>query len=65
MEHGHADSHDDLSTPDDDDQVEPGAQPWTEEDDDQAAERVTVGEPGAGSAFGSHVVAAGGDDAKP
>jgi hypothetical protein len=44
MEHGHADSHDDLSTPDDDDQVEPGAQPWTEEDDDGAAEALKQGD---------------------
>ena len=31
---GHADSREDLSTPPDDDQVEPGAQPWVEVDDD-------------------------------
>jgi hypothetical protein len=31
---GHADSDEDLSTPDDDYQVEPGAEPWVEDDDD-------------------------------
>jgi len=31
---GHADRRGDLSTPDDDDQVEPGAEPWVEDDDD-------------------------------
>lgn len=35
---GHAESNEDLSTPDDDDQVEPGAEPWVEEDDDDDAE---------------------------
>lgn len=35
---GHADSKEDLSTPNDDDQVEPGAEPWVEEDDDDGTE---------------------------
>lgn len=33
---GHSNSKEDLNTPDDDDQVEPGAKPWTEEDDNDA-----------------------------
>lgn len=36
LEVGHKDSKEDLSTPEDDDQVEPGAEPWIEEDDDGA-----------------------------
>jgi len=44
MERGHTDSHEDLSTPDGDDQVEPGVQPWTEEDDDRAAEDLRSGD---------------------
>jgi len=32
---GHADSPEDLSTPADDEQVEPGAQPWVEPDDEE------------------------------
>jgi len=34
LEVGHAGSYEDLSTPPDDEQVEPGAQPWVEVDDD-------------------------------
>lgn len=34
IERGHADSDEDLSTPADDEQIEPGAQPWVEVDDD-------------------------------
>jgi len=30
---GHADRRGDLSTPDDDEQVEPGTEPWVEDDD--------------------------------
>jgi hypothetical protein len=36
-ERGHADDvFTDLSTPENDDQVEPDAEPWTEEDDEDA-----------------------------
>jgi hypothetical protein len=31
-ENGHADSTEDLSTPPDDENVEPGAEPWVEDD---------------------------------
>jgi hypothetical protein len=30
---GHADRRDDLREPDDDEQVEPGTEPWVEDDD--------------------------------
>ena len=31
---GHSNSKEDLSTPDNDEQVEPDAEPWVEDDDD-------------------------------
>lgn len=36
---GHHDLQTDLSNPEDDDQVEPGAKPWTPEDEEKEEEK--------------------------